>query len=429
MADTPRHYRPRAFVGFNALLEDFAGGQDATVHAFAVVPKSVDIERNDHRHADVAHIEIDYRDLPLDPRTVRALAVAIAIGDVTDDESNLGDDPTARRFLGVVDEPETVLEEAGEVVRLTCRDYTAYFLDHTWDGSLIDVTVPLVRVVEAIRDATPGASTIALSWDVGGAAGLVLQAQIGRTKFAPHAGDDTWSVLCDLLGRVGLIPVIKLDELHITSASDVGTGATRWAWGSDVSRLTYRRKFNDVASQQIEIRCWDEQARETRTATWPETAIVKRRKVSASGKVSTEAAALLAFYVAGTYTAAQLRTIAERIYDETAREQFEGEIETHEMLDGDDVDALDVANGDTVEIRLGDGVLASIEGMSAAEAVAFLVNGNEPMDPDVAVAFVASWQRAEQLTTSFYVKSARHTWSREDGYKLEIAFITIVGQG
>ena len=93
------------------------------------------------------------------------------------------------------------------------------------------------------------------------------------------------------------------------------------------------------------------------------------------------------------------------------------------------MDALDVANGDTVEVRLGDGVLASIEGMSAAEAVAFHVAGNEPMDPAVAAAFVASWQRAEQLTTAFYVKSARHTWSREDGYKLEIAFITIVGQG
>ena len=416
-------YYPRASVAFLAILEG-----ETEVRRFACIPRSVEVERNDHRHADTANLEVDYRDLPLDPRTVRSLAVQVYLGDVASMDGELSTSDAHRRFLGYVDEPEATLEEAGEVVRLQCRDYTALFLDFRWPETKIRVDRAFTDVIAEVLATVPGAGEMKVAFDADGAGALQLSAMIGRSAFAPQDKDDAWTVLVDLCGRAGLIPVVVLDTLRIVSASDAGTGSVRFLYGQNVATLRYRRKYNETATQQIEVRCWDEQARATRIAQYPAAAITTRRKVSATGKISTENAPILAFYVAGTYTEAQLGDIARRIYDEAAREQFEGELETAEMADLDDVDVLGLANGDAISVRLGSNLLASIEGMSPGEAVTHLVSGASALDEAVARALVAAWQKAEGRVTTFYVKSALHSWSRDDGYRLKVSFIRYVGE-
>ncbi len=428
---TASAYYPRAAVTLTLLLEG-----ETEPRSYAVIPQSVEVERNDHRHADTALVVVDYRDLPLDPRAVRSILVEVLLGDIRD--PTLTAVPTTRswrRFIGYVDEPETTLEESGETVRLQCRDYTALFCDYEWPGTAIDVSGPLTTVIATIIEAVPGASSLPVVFDASGSADLVLAGYIGRTKFAPHAKDDAWTVLVDLLSRAGLIPVIILDELHVLSAKDVsGARAVRMLYGRNIARLSWLRKFNEAATQQIEVRAWDEVSRTARTGRYPAAAITTRRKVSTTGKVSTEKAPILAFYVAGTYSEAQLTDIAEAIYAEVGREQFEGSLETAEMLDLDDVELPGLANGDTLAVRLDSGVLASIEGMSEAEAVAFLSGSDprrptpaQPLDATAAAALVSVARRMDDTASSFYVKSARHRWSRGQGYSLEVTFISFVG--
>jgi len=43
---------PRAGVILDVLLEDYGNGSQGEVHTIEVVPRSVTIERNDHRTAD-----------------------------------------------------------------------------------------------------------------------------------------------------------------------------------------------------------------------------------------------------------------------------------------------------------------------------------------------------------------------------------------
>ncbi len=38
-------------------------------------------------------------------------------------------------------------------------------------------------------------------------------------------------------------------------------------------------------------------------------------------------------------------------------------------------------------------------------------------------------RRAEGYATTFYVKSAKHSWGRDEGYKLQIDFVNFVGPG
>lgn len=424
-------YYPRAAVTLTVILEG-----ETTVRSYAVIPRSVEVERNDHRHADTATIEIDFINFPLDPRAVRSILVEVFFGDIKDPA--LTAVPTSlswRRFIGYVDEPETTLEDAADIVRMKCRDYTSLFLDARWSGKAIDISGPLVDVLETFLLATPGASTLPVVFDAAGSADLVLATMIGRTKFAAQAKDDTWTVLVDLLGKAGLIPVVVLDELRIKSATDITMGSARFSYGKNVSRVVRLRKFNETATQQIQVVSWDAAARAARVGTYPLAAITTRRKVSTSGKVSTETAPILAFYVAGSYSEAELGTIAQAIYNEVGREQFEGTMETAEMVDSDGEAVLGLSNGDQIIVTLGDRADPSFYRMSDGEAVAFLsgssdgaVGPAEPMDVTVAEALIAVNRRIDDTARgSYYVKSARHRWDHEQGYTLEVKFINFVG--
>ena len=415
---------PRCFVGLTILDEDWGAGT-ATTHNVGVIPREVEIERNDSRTADTARVVLDLRDFPMDPRTVRSCLVRVLMGDVATPAALPSDEQ--RVFIGYLDAPESNRGEDGSTVTLECRDYTSLFLDHQWQDGLIDVSKPLSDVVAAIVG-TVSASAISTVYSAG-AASAVLADAIGRPKFAPQKDDNAWTVLTDLCGRLGLIPVFALDVLMILSPEDFGadpvtyatTGRTvkqaaEYQYGVDLDRLQVRRSFKEARQKQIEVRCWDPVARKATTARYPTSAIVTSKKVASDGKVSTDVAPLLPWYVTGTYPAADLAALAQSIWRQAAREEIELTIQTRRI-------APALGNGARINVTVAPTLTTDIAGLTPPQAVAKLTSGPRALAADVAEAFVAGFSTAQNLSSDYYLRSAKHKWSREDGFTSEIVLV------
>jgi len=427
-------HHPRMRAVLSVLFDDLQGGSLDEVATYDVVPKSVEVTANSFRQADTFGLELDYTDLPFDPRTIRSVLVAIYMADVRDPQQVVS--VTERehlRFLGYVDEPETMLGDSGESVSLGGRDYTGLFLDYAWRDGLINVDRPFKRVVEDIAATVPGAGGVLLDIPAGVAAAKVSD-RIGRTQYAPREGDDAWTILAELCQLLGVLPVFHLDTLEVRSADTFGTNTAAFLYGENLARLKFGRKLNEVRNRQVRVVCWDEKAREAREATWPTEPIITGRKVSTEGKVSVETAPVVTYDVAGSYGQVELRAIAQTIYEESARQQVEGELETRDMRDALGLtDLTQLRNGDAILVQLGrqdarEWMVGPWD-MPEAEVIRRLTRGPNPLNPDAAKALARSRKVAASLAERFYVQQATHRMSRDDGYSLTVRFINYVGGG
>lgn len=420
-----RAYYPRC----KAILTILLYGQDDLVVVEAV-PRSADWTANTMREADTARIEFDYKDLPVDPRSIRSILVLLFCGDAQapDVELNTGSREDAV-FIGYADEPETALEESGERVTLTCRDYTGLFLDYKWGADAVNLAQPLEWIVEDFLNAVPGVQDLQVFFD-GGSDTIRLDKLTGKTIYTPEDDDDAWTVLVSVCQLAGLIPTFRKDALWILSPGDVQTSNASFLYGSNLTRLTFKRKFNETRSGQVRLVCWDETAREHREATYPVKPVIVSKKVSTSGKVKETAAPITTYNVSGTFTVDDLKQRAERLYTEAAREEVEGELETHEMLDlTGQVSLTKLSNGDSIEVILGTSILADIAHLTEGQAIDLLVNGPARLSERAANALVSSWREAQNYAARFYVKTATHSWSRDEGYRLVISFINFITGG
>jgi len=437
-----RTYYPRAAVSLILLIEDWGAGTSAT-YTVTAIPREIEVHRNDHRTADTVRVQLDLRDFPFDPRTVRSARIEALIGDVGPPGSALPASGPDGAFIGFSDTIESSRSDAGDFVTIEGRDFTGPFLDTKWPGGMIDVTRALTDVIQDVIDAVPGADQIGQNPGIcysEGATSVILADAIGKKKFAPHAGDDCWTVLCDLCGRVGLIPVFNLDVLCILTAADMGVSRDSFInagaltpqtaaleYGSDLTRLKQVRHAREAARKQIRVQCWDATTRKTSTSTYPTAPIVNKQTVGTDGKVKTEAAPIVPFYVTGTYSASDLATIAKNIYTEVSREEMETEIETLDMADLDGVAIPQLGNGAHVTVTIGPHLVTDISGLSQSEAIAKLTSGPRALASDVATAFVAAFATAQRLSVTFYAKEVQHVWSRENGYRCQITAINFVG--
>lgn len=418
-------YYPRALVVLSVLLDDLVVGAESTVHTFEVEPRRVEWERNPARVADTFRLELPWRELPLDPRAVRSVLVAIYCGDGTVNTRSRA----LLVFMGYADEPEVAFGERGDRVTLAGRDYTALLLDHRWTGGSLDLRKPMATLIRQVLDAVPGAAGLRVQAE-GASGAVVLEGLVGRRYLPPGEGDDAWSLLTDLAGRAGLLLTVELDAVVLRPAGVTTTPSARFIWGQNLLSLQLKRRMNERRSAQIEVRCWDDAAAQARLARYPDQPIVLRKKVGADGKVAADNAPLRPYYVSGRWTVAQLRELARGVYEEEARQQIEGSLETAELFDGDTgIDLPTVANGQRILIEWGQDWQAGVAGMSAAEAVAWLVAPPRSLNPTVAAAVVQSGALADRLASTFYVHRARHRWTAEDGYRLSVDFINLVGAG
>lgn len=429
-------YYPRCAVAITLLMEDWGTGA-STTYTLTVVPRQVEILRNDHRTADTCTITLDFRDFPFDPRTFAAGIVQVALADVGAPDGTIDVDASLQ-FAGVIDTPKSTRAEDGATVTLECRDFTAYFLDHMWASGAIKIDVPLVDVLAAIVAEVPGADGLQQGFS-NGLSSLTLSDVFGRTVYCPQPKDDAWTILCDLCGRVGAVPVVSADMLLILTPADFGVDRNAFmqsgavtplsvtmAYGSNVRSLGYLRRFKEARTLQVEVRAWDEAKRKVTTARYPTSAVVTKRRVSASGTVKEDAAPILPFYVSGAYTDAQLAEVAERVWTEAARQEIEITLETMDLADLDGAGLPSVGNGTRLTVDIQPSIAADIASESQAEAIARLTSGDRALAVDVATAFVAGFQSANNLAVQFYVREARHSWGRDEGYKVSMTAINYI---
>ena len=273
-----------------------------------------------------------------------------------------------------------------------------------------------------------------------GASAVVLSTQLGRTRFVPQNGDDAWTVLCDLLGKAGLVPVFVLDRLMVLQPSDFGADPVSYtlsgaleptraslAYGRNLKELEVRRKFNEARTVQVEVRAYDEATRTTRTARHPPASVVMKKRITATGKVSETTAPILPWNVSGSYTQADLAALAERVWQDAARRELEVRAKTRETADTAGQSLLALGSGSRLTVTVADSITTEVYGQTQAQAIRTLTTGDRAMALDVATAFVASLQSANALAVTFYVQTARHRWSRRDGYELDVTALNYLG--
>lgn len=155
---------------------------DQLTHVLAgIVPKRCSVNRNGARTADAASIEIKYADLPLDPRTLRAVAVEIYMGSVTAEDfaaglaggqrvtqdggssevveplhlvpdrfAGPGGERSNLRFQGWVDRWEATWSDNEPTLNIECSDNTRQLIDQPAPPQLsLD---PKKGVAEAVSD-------------------------------------------------------------------------------------------------------------------------------------------------------------------------------------------------------------------------------------------------------------------------------------
>lgn len=304
-------------------VDESKGAQDDLTVIFATLPQSVEVERNSLKDANVAKVTLDFRDVPVDPRIIRACFVSIAMGSVEADEyedgvvrgatredgsltSLVGRNPgqeldfnSTTRFTGFVDEWLVSYGDEGDTVELKCRDVSGVMRDQkmfdpkTGRPVRMDLNKPIAQGTQELLDTFPATRGIKVVFgtptdpddplavvepDFGPVPASVMpRTAKPRKGKQPKARKKTeeqsvWDQVLDVTGRLGLVPVLRSFTLYLLEPRVVFadlTRARRMIWGRNVSSLKFARKLGGVRSDTIEVRSPDPTIGRTRWARFP----------------------------------------------------------------------------------------------------------------------------------------------------------------
>lgn len=440
----------------------------------ALVPRSVRWSVNSVRVADTAEASISWRDLPIEPRSVRSAvllvyACALAPEDFAAGVEPGGDGagrrrsycPTTRenlRFAGHVDQVRRTSGEQGDLLSLTARDFTALLIDRPVPTAVlrrINFSAPLLSVVAEIVHSLPATATMPIVADpdlLAEGIGLVpltasslrhaLDAE-GKTKIpaAIEAAQTTyWDLITDLCVLSGVVPVVELDTLRLRKPRTVFSGTVRKApllvWGGNLSRFDLSRSFGRTKEEPVEVRCFDPATKTTNVARYPKDDARPKSTPSGEGSSTT-------YHVRVVYDVPgdRLEALAEAIYRELSVQATEVELETREVssweVDAREADLLRLVAGDPVNVyaRATDG--GALVPLFRQETISeFLESSPQEIAgeltrrgirPSVAPALASALRQAEKLSV-FRCQEANHDFG-EDGYKVTIkatTFATVV---
>lgn len=235
-------------------------GSDDASFLYGRVPKAATWDRPGHRQAGQFSLTFDFREMPIDPRTVRSAAVEIHSGCVSDEDFAKGMrklDDSARiktkgamgpnlatlRISGLVDEWHVSHGSEGSEVTISGRDYRGVLLDTMISTdpkkanqflSELDLSLPIDLVVIQILELNPFfdqfmVKTQPSEWPdgvvpapgVAKAVPYVRRGAKGKRKGAiatpPGSSGKTsfWDIIVRSCYLCGAIPFFVGNELHI----------------------------------------------------------------------------------------------------------------------------------------------------------------------------------------------------------------------
>jgi hypothetical protein len=487
---------------------------------FSCLPIQATVSRNGLKDADTATVTLDFRDIPIDPRVVRSALISIAIGTVEADQWADGvvrqkardtdgslmslverapgeelqfNSPTT--FLGYVDEWLAEWGEDGDVLKLQCRDVSALLRDRILrDGAGIDLNVPIDKGVQALIDQDASMRGLKVQY------GTPINADDPLNTFAPEDApipaksipevlkprkgkqpkakretteESVWDHITGVCGKLGLIPLFRgftlfLAEPRVLFSSFLG--ARRMVWGRNISKLTFARKLGGVKADTIEVRCPDPSIGRTRWARWPvvgdepksgilgqqgspQPVTTRATDVSPNG---TGSETVRTMTVRGVTDQKVLERIARNTFEEIARQEIEGAVETDEIESFDTKvqgDLLLLQPGEPVTIEIAppadlappEAGLASsqrslglqagatrsttgsnlqeLQAQSAAKRAAYLRGLG--MSKETAQRLAAAQEQAA-LVTTFRAGNVNINWSADDGVSMDFDFYNFV---
>lgn len=445
----PKVYTPRCLVVVRPLYDNQFDGvvPDA---GWAVPPLEAEVWRNSARKADRAKVTLDYGDLPIDPRAMKAIHFAVHIEDALDPRLPMVPTPLNLVFQGLADEVSARLSGNHHTVTFSGRDYTGLFLSRSWRSAALRIPMPdgsvrteiptpvgttLHAFVELIRTGV-APKTLPTLWADPAAATTPLALFFEKPVYTPKKNENAWDVLVGMLDRFAMIPVWELREagpqLVVRPAAGIGARQATMLYGENVSVLEFSRNLQKPQDKQVKITAWNPHLATALSASWPPTPVAGGEDLGTQGTPATNRGPTVKqvlYSVQGPYTPPLLLTLAKRVHREMSQHALKGRLRTREMRDlTGAVSLLDLANSDRIVVTLGPQNRADISGMSQAEAVAFL---SDPLranaiNPSAATALVSMWAAANSFSSIFYVDEVHHRFSQDDGYEAEIGFLDFV---
>ncbi len=377
-----------------------------------VLPARFGINRNGIRTADTCSIEINYRDLPIDPRVVRACGVQVYLGTITQEQyeretlggpqgapmietdwiDSAGRKRSNLRFEGWVDEWR-VSHPKGAIstVSLECTDNTRILIEQDAPPKLVVAAdKPLDQAVADYLANFPQFRGFRVEHQPPGAAVPQLDKALGKLATKKKGGPPpaggagaggggtaklaVWDYLTDIAGSLGLI--VRLEGVTIifqrarTLYGSAFSGRPEdpfsgrilpsgrqinsrlFVYGRNIDDLDFGRKITRFAAFNVEVRCFDPAQGRTLIARFPTKEDRQARLLpgdSADEKWTVHT-------VSGVSDEATLRAIAQGIYEGVGRQELGVKFATKSLgsFGGGnlDPDALDVQAGDAIDVEI-----------------------------------------------------------------------------
>ncbi len=439
-------YRPR----MAAILDVPVGIESVTL---PLRVRSATLESNDHLHADELHLEAEYGDAAIDPRFIRDANVAFWLGNANDrGDYNAPNDDI--RFVGLAHGVERAASESGRTVTLTCRDYTALFLEHkpvraagiprytdtladAWHrlcdetGPYVESRDEIVSTVSKLKDRLVFRGNVNQSIQLSHA----VAARIARAggPITVKQGADAWGVWLQCVGMFGLMTYIERDTCVVTTTkdhfADDSKRAPSMVYGSNV--LSFKEHAHGAfQAKGTAISSFDPLTGTTLEAFYPprDDKRIQRARLTAKKKHAGPSLVKAEDYDWQTYPGVTnpdaLFAIAKATYEVRARQELEGSLSTAEMrvanVAGGEVDMLSLESGDTFNVQIDremlNGVFATL---SEGERVDYLT---ERGYSDGAAQLMAKTTAAKmRYGFSFKARKVRtHLEAAKDGGKFSI---------
>lgn len=359
---------------------------------FEGLPALATITRAPSKDADTVSVTFAFRDLPIDPRCVRACFVSIALGTVSREDyaSGIGGQKRAdgsstalveheneqelrlwssTRFTGYTATWKVVFDEGGDIAQLDCVDVSCVLRGQPLLGHKIDLSKPIHEGVQALIDEFPTSRglVVKLGTPIGRGETQSVQEPMGalrpidvmpqqlKTRKGKVAQATTksekqtvWDHINDVCLRLGLVPIMRGFTLYLTEPRlqyrDL-EGATRMVYGRNVKHLELLRKMEGITTDTIEVRCPDRSIGRVLWARYPvlngepksgilgksgspQPVTSRASKVSPNG---TGHEVVRVLTVRGVASLATLERIAEATFHEVGRQEIQGNFSTDEI--------------------------------------------------------------------------------------------------
>lgn len=466
-------YYPQAAVSLRILLEN-NGSSDPRLnqeYSINITPKSLRVTINDYTKADTFSMELDYKNFPFDPRTIRAVGVTIFMEDqkslfdtdakqfkTIEPKSSTASSASNAIFLGFADEDAINFDENDRTVTLEGRDYTALMLDEPYnDKAPISMTTNLENVIAGLLLRLKSTREIQVLVDPK-IDDLPTLAQF-YPDFNPLSGarskrrtETYWDVIQDLASKAGLIIFIELDKLRITKPNALydREDLKQFVWGKNIKRLSFKRKLGRMKNFNVGVRSLNMEKKEVLQAIIPADSSVswsltngipqktiQTERLLPNGETEKKDAPIIMFRIPDVANKEALVAIGESLFEELGRQQIEGTLETNDMctIEGDvgnsslaenatgvEFDVTKIRNATPIEIGIDQGDISAIGKLKTpAERTKYLVQ--RCYDPFIAAIFAETMGK---FGTIFYTRAVDFKFDGTNGFSMSLDFINFI---